>query len=244
MTPTNPDFPRATAVITGASRGIGRAIARRLAPSFDIVAVARHEPALRELAAEIQSIGGACTPVAADVTDLAAVSRALSGVAADVLVNNAGVGIMKPFLDTTPDEWRAQVDTNLNALYYVTRALLPGMVARGRGHIIVIGSITGRTAFPGGVCYAATKHAVMGFTESLMLEVRDAGVKVSVVMPGSVDTDFFDADGAGRAGRVGRDTSWKLRAEDVADAVAEVIDTPQRALIHRLEIRASQPKKK
>ena len=151
-----------------------------------------------------------------------------------MLVNNAGVGFLKPFLELTPEEWHTMVAVNFNALYHVTRVVLPGMIERRRGHIVVIGSIAGRSAFVGGSCYGATKHAVMGFSESLMLEVRDKGVKVSVVNPGSVATEFFHGD---------RDTSWMLVADDVAEAVAFAIDTPQRVLMHRIEVRASAPKK-
>lgn len=225
---------RSTAVITGASRGIGRAIALRLSASHHIVAAARSRKELDSLASEIQGSGGSCDPVALDVSKPNDVARALAGVPADVLVNNAGVGFMKPFLELSAEDWNTMVDVNFNALFHVTRAVLPGMVERGRGHIVIIGSIAGRSAFVGGTCYAATKHAVMGFSESLMLEVRDKGVKVSTVNPGSVATDFSP--------RV-RDTSWMLNADDVADAVVHAIDTPAHVLLHRIEVRAANPKK-
>ena len=153
----------------------------------------------------------------------------LSGIEADVLVNNAGVGWVKPFMDLTRAEWTQMVDVNFNALFDVTRAVLPGMMARKRGHVIVTGSIAGRSAFVGGTCYAATKHAVMAFTECLMLEVRDSGVKVSVVSPGSVATGF----------------SSGAAPSEVAEAVANVIATPPNVLVHRLEVRTlTVPKKK
>jgi 3-oxoacyl-[acyl-carrier protein] reductase len=224
---------RPTALVTGASRGIGRAIALRLAPSHTIVAVARSTTELDALAAEITSTGGICRPVPLDVTDADAVAGSLRGIDVDVLVNNAGVGTLKPFLEITPAEWRTMVDVNFNALYHVTRAVLPGMLARGRGDVVNIGSIAGRSAFVGGSCYAATKWAVMAFTESLMLEVRDAGVRVSVVMPGSVATHF----GSGEA------KDWNLRPEDVAESVAHVVSAPREVLIHRLEVRALSPKR-
>jgi len=223
------------ALITGASRGIGRAIAKRLAGRYDIVAVARGEDELKTLAAEIGAAGGACTTVALDVADPAAVAQVLGGVQADVLVNNAGVGYMKPLLELTPEEWHTMVDVNLNALYHVTRAVLPGMVERGSGHVVIIGSIAGRSAFAGGTGYTATKHAVMGFSESLLFEVRDRGVKVSVVMPGSVATGF---------GSDGGDTSSKLAPEDVAEAVFHAVDTPPGVLVHRVEVRTLAPKKR
>lgn len=226
---------RSTAVITGASRGIGRAIALRLAPDYDIVAVARSRDALEELAREIQSRGGRCTPCVVDITDERAVASELGEVRSDVLVNNAGVGVIKPLLELTSEQWRAMVDVNFNALFHVTRALLPGMVARGRGHVVNIGSIAGRSAFVGGSCYAATKHAVMAFTECLMLEVRDRGVKVSVVSPGSVATTFGDNWAGGK--------SWALTPDDVAASVAHVLATPPDVLVHRVEVRALSPKK-
>ena len=167
---------RPTALVTGASRGIGRAIALRLAATHDLIAVARSGAELQRVADEVERAGGRCEAVACDVADPAAVAGALDGRAADVLVNNAGVGVLKPMLELTPAEWHRMVDVNVNALYHVTRAVLPGMLARGRGHVVVVGSIAGRSAFVGGACYAATKHFVMGFAESLMLEVRDAGV--------------------------------------------------------------------
>lgn len=222
------------AVITGASKGIGRATALRLASDFDIVAVARSRDALQALAREIESSGGSCRPIVIDITDPAAVQSGLSGVNAQVLVNNAGIGFIKPFLELTRDEWRQMVDLNFNALYDVTRAVLPPMVERKSGHIIVIGSISGRSAFIGATCYAATKAAVQAFTESLMLELREHGIKVSVVHPGGVATDFSAfADGS--------DQSWKLKPEDVANAVADVIDTPPNVLVHRVEVRTLVP---
>ena len=224
---------RPLAVITGASRGIGRAVAMRLAPKYDILALARSRQQLDALAREIKLNGGECRVAAVDLRDFNAVTNALSGVQAEVLVNNAGIGPMKPFLELTVDEWHSMVDVNFNSLYHVTRAVLPGMVQRGRGHVIVIGSIAGRSAFVGGTCYGGTKRAVQGFVECLNLEVRDRGVKVSVVNPGSVATEFSERN----------DPSWMLSAEEVAESVAHVIDTPRDVLVHSMEIRALTPKK-
>jgi 3-oxoacyl-[acyl-carrier protein] reductase len=111
------------------------------------------------------------------------------------------------------------------------------MVARGRGRVVIVGSIAGRSAFVGGACYAATKHFVMGFAESLMLEVRDAGVQVSVVSPGSVATEFGGGDGAPDPKK------GQLRAEDVAEAVAYAVSTPHEVLVHRVEVRILSPKR-
>lgn len=238
-----PTSTRPTALVTGASRGIGRAVARRLAATHDIVGAARSAAELASLVAEVEAAGGHCEALPLDVADPVAVARALgefaAGRRADVLVNNAGIGVLKPILDLTPEEWHRMIDVNVNALYHVTRAVLPGMVARGHGHVVIVGSIAGRSAFVGGAAYAATKHFVGGFAESLMLEVRDAGVKVSVVSPGSVDTSFSGktpgkTPGAARPG-------GRLVAADVADAVAYVIATPPDVLVHTVEVRILSP---
>lgn len=218
---------RPIAIVTGASRGIGRATALRLSAAYDVVAVARTASELASLATEIESRGGSCRAVPLDITDPAAVARTLGTVDAQILVNNAGVGTMKPFVELSRDDWMRMFQLNVTALADVTRAVLPAMLSRRSGHIVMIGSISGRSAYVGGSCYAATKHAVAAFAECLMLEVRDAGVKVSVVNPGSVATDFSARS----------DPSWMLAADDVARAVAEVVNTPPNVLIHTLEIR-------
>jgi short-subunit dehydrogenase len=233
MTPMT--VPRSIALVTGASRGIGRAIALRLATRWSILAVARTTSDLETLAAEISTSGGSCETLPVDISDGRAVRSVLDGREVDVIVNNAGVGVMKPLVDLDPEEWKLMVDVNLNAVYHVTQALLPGMIRRGRGHVVIIGSLAGKSGFAGGTCYAATKAALNGFAESLMLEVREAGVKVSIVMPGSVATSFS---------RSGRDQSWKLTAEDVAASVEFLLDTPQRVLIDRVEMRPLNPPKK
>jgi 3-hydroxy acid dehydrogenase / malonic semialdehyde reductase len=224
---------RPLAIVTGASRGIGRAIALRLAPRFDILAMARSRPQLDELARDIEAAGARCRVAAVDLRDPDAIAAALKGVDAEVVVNNAGIGPMRPLLELTSEEWHAMVDVNFNALFHVTRAVLPGMVARGHGQVIVIGSIAGRSAFVGGTCYGGTKRAVQGFVECLNLEVRDRGVKVSVVNPGSVATEFSERN----------DPSWMLSAAEVAESVAHVIETPPDVLVHSLEIRALTPRK-
>lgn len=223
---------RPIAVITGASRGIGRAIARSLAADYDIVAVARRRPGLEYLEKEIRELGGNCTIRVADVGNGAEVREAMEGVEADVLVNNAGLGRLAPFLELEPDDWSSMIDANVNGLYHVTRALLPGMVRRGRGHVVVISSIAGRGAFAGGSCYAATKHFANAFAESLYLEVRDAGVKVSLIQPGSVATEFNSGDPTATA------NAWKLRPDAIAVAVRHVLSTGENELVFQMEVRA------
>lgn len=220
-----------TILVTGASRGIGRAIALRFArEGWNIVAVARRKDELDALCDEIAPHGVQCRAIVLDVADAGAVATTLEGIDVDVLVNNAGVGILKPFVELTSEEWHQMIDVNVNALYHVTRAVLPGMFARKRGHVCTIGSIGGRSVFAGGTCYGATKAFVNSWAENLMIEVREQGVKVSVVMPGAVATQF-------NGNEVGEKDAWKLMPDDVADAVAKVVLTPPNVLIHRLEVR-------
>ena len=220
-----------TILVTGASRGIGRAVALRFArEGWNIVAVARTQAELDALGDEIHPHDVTCRSIALDVTDAKAVAATLAGIDVDVLVNNAGVGILKPFVELTATEWQRMMDVNVNALFHVTRAVLPGMFARTSGHVCTIGSIGGRSVFAGGSCYGATKAFVTAWAENLMIEVRDHGVKVSVVMPGAVATEFNGTE-------VGEKDAWKLLPDDVADAVAQVVLTAPNVLIHRLEVR-------
>ncbi len=223
------------ALVTGASRGIGRAVCVRLArDGYEVVAVARNAAELEQLSAEIRDGGGRCRAIPLDLTNAAAIAPALAGIDVNVLVNNAGIGVIKPFVDLAPQEWQQMIDLNVNALFHVTRAVLPPMMSRGSGHVCTIGSIGGRSAWVGGSCYGATKAFVTSWSESLMLEVRDRGVKVSVVMPGSVATEF--------GGKVTTAADqWKLSADDVAEALASVVATPPSVLIHRLEVRTNTP---
>lgn len=223
---------RPVAVITGASRGIGRAIAISLSQDYHVVALARRREGLEYLEKEIVARGCSCDIHLADVGNEDEVHRALHDVEADVLVNNAGLGRLVPLLELEPDEWRSMIDANVNGLYHVTRTLLPGMVKRGRGHIVVISSIAGRSAFAGGSCYAATKHFANAFAESLYLEVRDAGVKVSLIQPGAVATEFNRGDPTATA------NAWKLRPDAIASAVRHVLSTGENELVFQMEVRA------
>ena len=226
---------RPTALVTGASRGIGRAIALELALSHDVIVTARASAALDAVGQAAAALGAKVRVIPCDIADAAAIARAFDGVDCDVLINNAGVATLKPFLSLDAADWNSMINVNVNALYHVTRAVLPGMVQRQRGHVLTVGSTAGRNTFVGGSCYAGTKHFAMGFSESLMLEVRDAGVKVSVVMPGSVETELFPA---------GTDTSWMCTPADVALAVRQTVETPPHLLQYIVEVRPLSPKRR
>jgi NAD(P)-dependent dehydrogenase (short-subunit alcohol dehydrogenase family) len=169
-----------------------------------------------------------------DVTDPDAVARYFEFVdmrlgGLEVLVNNAGLGIFGPVADLTPEEWRVTLDTNLTGVFYCCREGIPG-----RGDIINISSLAGKNPFAGGAAYNASKFGLNGFSEALMLDHRRENIRVSYVMPGSVDTDFSP-----RSERA----SWKIAPEDVADIVLFVLAMPPRTTVSRIEVRPSIPPK-
>ena len=222
-------------IVTGASAGIGRGIAKALAEGgCAIGALARSEDALDSLNDEISASGGVCHTSSTDLRSpdeaaagITALAEALGGV--DALINNAGLVILKSTLALELEEWHAMVETNLNGLFYATRAVLPGMIENGRGHIVNISSISGYLPLSGGSGYAATKYAVTGFSESLFHEVREHGIKVTTVFPGSVDSDSHRHQGD--------DGSWKVKPEEVGKAILDLLNTDAGNCISRLEIR-------
>lgn len=192
------DYDGMTALVTGASSGIGRMLAERFAElGARVVLVARRADALDALAGEICARGGIALAVACDVADreqvLAAAERATAEFGPiDLLVNNAGFGAHRSVLDTDVDEMEQMLRVNFLGSLYFTKALLPAMVERGRGWLVFMASVAGRIATPGEATYAATKFALVGFAEALSLEVEDAGVHVLTVCPGAIRTEFFD----------------------------------------------------
>ena len=241
MTPTsaqNEGAPRA-ALVTGGSRGIGFAIAQALTASGASVAITgRDEQALQ---AAREKLGGHTLTLRADMQDELQAASAVDGAAArfgglDVLVNNAGVGLFAPVADMTPSDWRQVIETNLSGVFYCTHAAIPHLRRRGGGWIINISSLAGTNPFAGGAGYCATKAAVDVFSEALMQEVRHDGIRVGYVKPGSVNTEFSgDADPS---------NEWKLRPEDVAKVVVDLVAHDERSLPSRVEIRPSRPPKK
>ncbi len=156
----------------------------------------------------------------------------------DILVNNAGIGLFNSVEKMAPEDWRAIIETNLSGMFHCCHEAIPLMKKRGGGYIINIGSLAGRNFFPGGSAYSATKAGMIAFSEALMQEVRYDHIRVSYVMPGSVETEFGNA-------AIGPDPSktWKLLPEDVAAVVMDLLRSDPRSLSSRVEIRPSEPKK-
>jgi 3-oxoacyl-[acyl-carrier protein] reductase len=230
------------AIVTGGTRGIGRAIAERLLRDGAAVAICgRTQTSVDRAVAEMQTLGRVFGTVA-DVSQVegaralfAAVDGEFGGL--DILVNNAGQGRFRKVGEMTPEEWHLNIDLNLNGAFYCAHEALARFAARGGGFIVNISSLAGRNAFSGGAGYNASKFGLNGFSEALMLDHRHDNVRVSCIMPGSVDTEF-----AGDPGKRAGDTSWMIAPEDVAEAVALVLGMPARTMISRVEMRPSRPK--
>lgn len=231
-----------TALVTGATEGIGRAIAFTLGRAgFQVGVCARTPARVEALLADLAADGISAAGLSCDVGDPAQVERLVAHVAdrlapVEVLVNNAGAGVIKPFGDITLEDWDRVFATNLRGLYLVTRAVLPAMRARKTGDVINVSSLAGKRGFIGGTAYAASKHAVMGFSESLMLELRKEGIRVTALCPGSVDTKMIHAQTVFE-----RDPERILKPEDVAETVLALVRLPRRANISELEIRPANP---
>ena len=230
-------------IVTGASRGLGKGIARYLAAAGHTVGMlARSEELLKRLQDEFTAYGIQHPAVACDLRDPAATESAMKQLidamgGVDALINNAGLVIRKNCFDLSLDEWHDMVNTNINGLFYATRAVLEPMKAQGSGHIINISSISGRLPLAGGSAYAATKFACTGFSQSLFLEVRDFGIKVTTLYPGSVNSKSHRHN-------PDEDHSWKVSPVEVGQACLDVLETRPGMCISELEIRPlSRPPK-
>jgi 3-oxoacyl-[acyl-carrier protein] reductase len=232
----------ATALVTGATQGIGRATAFALGRAgYRVGVCARTAAKVQTLLAELGAEGIRAAGVAADVADPDQVAGALSHIVGElgevgILVNNAGILIARPFEELTLEEWDATMATNLRSLFVVTRAVLPAMRQRREGAVVNVASLAGRNGFVGGTAYAASKHAVLGFSRSLMLEVRKENVRVIAICPGSVDTEMLRDQPLLHA-----DPRRILRPEDVADTILHALRLPERALVSELDIRPTNP---
>src|SRR5881275_2549225 len=232
------DLAGSLAVVTGATEGIGRAIAMTLGGAGARVAIcARSETNVRRTVGDFCAAGVDAIGIPCDVSDPAAVERFATFVrlergAPRVLVNNAGIGRFRPLEELSLDDWDAVMATNVRSLYLMTRAFLGDMKASGGATIVNVASLAGKNGVEGGTAYCASKHAVLGFSKALMLEVRRHNVRVVAICPGSVDTGFRES----RANR-----TRVLTADDVAHAILSTVTIPDRAMISEVDIRPTNP---
>ena len=233
------------ALITGATSGIGRATALRLAKEgYDITATGRRADRLATLRAEIEAAGGRCTTLVFDVRSEEEVRRNLSPLERiDLLVNNAGLAAGFEHLDRgSTADWNAMIDTNVKGLLYVSQIVARKMIAAGGGHIVNIGSIAGTEPYENGAVYCATKHAVHAISQSMRADLLSAGIKVTEIRPGMVETEFSEVRFHGDRARA--DAVYKgvepLTGEDIAEAIAWAAQLPARMNVNDMVLMPSQ----
>ncbi len=230
------------ALITGASRGIGKGLAIRLArEKNNIMLFGRDLKALEKTKRELEPYEVESEIFTGDVSDYSFAVNAVKKITekygkVDHLINNAGTRVFKKVIDASLDEFKKQIDSNLYGVFNFTKACLPSMIERRSGSIVNIISLAGKNSFVTGSMYSASKHAALGFTRSLMLEVREFNIRVAAICPGSVDTEFFD----GTDLKPNRDKI--LKVEDVAESVLAVLKMPVHALISEIDLRPTNPK--
>jgi 3-hydroxy acid dehydrogenase / malonic semialdehyde reductase len=228
--------------VTGASSGFGAAVARRFVTSGSrVVATARRLDRLNDLVAEL---GPHLLPISLDVRDRGAVAEVIGGLPAefaevDVLVNNAGAALgLSPAQDADLDDWEQMIDTNCKGLAYCTRTILPGMVARRRGHVVNLGSVAGTYPYPGGNAYGGTKAFVHQFSLNLRSDLHGTGVRVTCIEPGMADTEFsvvrFSGDQA-KADAVYAGMQ-PLTADDIAESVYWAVTLPSHVNVNTMEL--------
>jgi NAD(P)-dependent dehydrogenase (short-subunit alcohol dehydrogenase family) len=225
------------AIITGGSRGIGLAIARKLSSmDVSVVITGRDEAMVQQIATDLSSRGHRAEGVPCDVTDLGSVSTLGEHVRktygrVDILVNNAGIyGPSAALHDLPTEDWDAILNTNLRGVYYMSRAIVPLMISTGAGHIVNISSLAGKNPLPQGAAYSASKWGLNGLTYSMAEELRSHNIRVSVICPGSVNTDF------GRQ-RSGKNSERMLKPQDVAHVVASLVTQAPQSFISEVLLR-------
>jgi NADP-dependent 3-hydroxy acid dehydrogenase YdfG len=237
------DWTGRLAVVSGASRGIGEAVSRRIAAmGAHVLLLGRDEASLAQVKAAIETGGGEATAVALDLRDPAAIHRFGETLAerwerCDALVNNAAVGRMgKPLHAMSAEEWDETLETNLRAPFLLIRAVAPLMIRQKDGHIVNISSLAGSNPLPNGAAYAASKWGLNGLTYSVAEELREYGIRVSVIAPGSVNTGFGRSRSQGDEHDTGR-AARKLQPDDVADAVEMLLRQRPQSFISEIRMR-------
>lgn len=230
-------------IVTGASRGIGRAISVKLAEEgHNLALFGRDKERLNETKEIVEAKGAQTIIFTGDVADQNFVNKSVDKIVTefgkiDHLINNAGTAVFKKLIDSTLEDFKTQIDANLLGVYNFSRAVAGKLIEQKSGSIINISSLAGKNGFVGGTMYTATKHAVMGFTKSLMQELREFNIRVAAVCPGSVETNFIM-----NSPMKPSKPEKILSPEDVAEVVAVIIKLPARALVSEIDIRPTNPK--
>jgi 3-oxoacyl-[acyl-carrier protein] reductase len=225
-------------LVTGASRGIGLAISGRLARMGAQVALcARDENKLGAIVRELEREGHKAVAISADISQTSGVSSVIQRTEEalgpiEILVNNAGIGYSAPVQEASEQKWDAVMDTNLKAVFLLSKAVAPGMIRLQRGHIVNIASLAGKSAFAGGSAYCASKWGLLGLTQCMAEDLRPYGIRVSAICPGSVDTEFSP--------HAGKDPKKMLQPEDVAHAVEAIVTQEPQSFISEILLRPTQ----
>ncbi|MBM2844997.1 MAG: 3-oxoacyl-(acyl-carrier protein) reductase [Bacteroidetes bacterium] len=229
-----------TAIITGSSKGIGKAIAQALgSEGANVVIAARSAQELQRTEAELRRDGCSVLSVQTDMADAGSVARLVSTTVSkfggvDILVNNAGIGVFKPLMEMEVEEFDAMWHVNMRGVFLATKGVLPHMIKARTGDIVNISSLAGKNGFKGGTGYGATKWALRGFASSLMLEVRESNIRVITIFPGSVDTHFSSMTLKGEG---------ITQPEDIAAAVVFAVTSPERVMFSEIDVRPTNPQK-
>jgi len=234
------DLTGKSAIVTGGTRGIGRAIAKALVGAGANVAITgRIESEIENAISELDKIGpGTASGYRCDVRNYDRVKSLFAAFGhVDILINNAGIGIFSSVESMSPEDFRAVLETNVFGVFYCCHEAIPLMRQRGGGYIINISSLAGANPHAQMAAYNASKFGLNGFSEALMQEVRHDGIKVSYIMPGSVNTEFGGDEPSDQK-------SWQLQPTDIAQVVMDLLAYPDRTLPSRIEIRPSRPPKK
>jgi len=233
------DLTGKVAIVTGSTKGIGLAVVEHLLEAGAKVVVSSRTAADVEAVAE--RLGDRVHGIPCDVADPDQCAALVAGTVEhfgrlDILVNNAGLGVFKPISEMSIAEWKLQIDVNLGGVFYLSKAALAPLSASGDGFIVNIGSLASRNSFANGTGYNASKFGLLGMSEAMMLDVRYDDIRVSLIMPGSVETWFNGHEPTD-------ERNWKLHADDCALAVVQVLSYPKNAHVSRVEMRPSQPRR-
>jgi 3-oxoacyl-[acyl-carrier protein] reductase len=232
-----------TALITGGSKGIGYGIAAELIKAgMDVAVTSRHQDAADQAAAQLNKIGpGRALGIAADVRDLPAQEQSVARLLEawgrlDLLVANAGLGHFGSIEALTPEQWQETIDINLTGVFNSVKAALPAL-KESKGYLMTIASLAGTNFFAGGSAYNASKFGLVGFTQAIMLDLRQYGIRVTTIMPGSV-TSHFNNHQPNPA------DAWKIQPEDLGLMIADLMRLHPRTLPSKIEVRPTQPPQK